>query len=267
MKAYMSFFRIRFLGGLQYRIAALAGVATQLAWGGLYVLLYQAFYEADAAAFPMTFQEVTDYNWLRQAFLALLFVWMLDRETLESISSGAVAYEVVRPTDLYVMWFTKNVAMRMSRAVLRCVPVLLFAFLLPTPYGLSLPAGIEGFIGFLVTLLLAMGNVVAFVMLLYVASFFTMNPTGLRVLLLSLTEFLSGGLIPLPFMPPVVRKILEFSPFGAMMNMPLRAYSGNLSGLELWTGIALQVFWLLVMAGGGRLWMGRALRRLQVQGG
>jgi len=267
MKAYGSFFRIRFLGGLQYRVAALAGIATQFVWGGLYILLYKAFYEADAAAFPMTFQQVVDYNWLRQAFLTLLFVWMLDRETLESISSGAVAYEVVRPTDLYFMWFTKNVAMRLSRAVLRCFPVLIVAFLLPAPYGLSLPAGAAGLIGFLVTLALALGNVVAFGMLLYVASFFTMNPTGLRVLMLSLTEFLTGGLIPLPFMPPLLRKILELSPFGAMMNMPLRAYSGSLAGPELWTGIALQVFWLIVMAGGGRLWMGCALRRLQVQGG
>ena len=90
MKAYGSFFRIRFLGGLQYRAAAIAGMTTQLAWGGLYILLYKAFYEADASAFPMTFSQVVDYNWLRQAFLTLLFVWMLDRETLETISSGVI---------------------------------------------------------------------------------------------------------------------------------------------------------------------------------
>ena len=35
MKAYLSFFRIRFLAGLQYRTAAWAGIATQFAWGGM----------------------------------------------------------------------------------------------------------------------------------------------------------------------------------------------------------------------------------------
>lgn len=39
MKKYLSFFRIRFLCGLQYRAAALAGVVTQFAWGGMNVLL------------------------------------------------------------------------------------------------------------------------------------------------------------------------------------------------------------------------------------
>ena len=48
-KQYATLFRVRFLTGLQYRAAALAGIATQFAWGGLMVLLYafplQARYE------------------------------------------------------------------------------------------------------------------------------------------------------------------------------------------------------------------------------
>ena len=32
MKKYLSFFRLRFITGLQYRTAALAGIATQFFW-------------------------------------------------------------------------------------------------------------------------------------------------------------------------------------------------------------------------------------------
>ena len=42
-RQYTTLFRVRFLAGLQYRAAALAGIATQFAWGGLMVLLYRAF--------------------------------------------------------------------------------------------------------------------------------------------------------------------------------------------------------------------------------
>ncbi len=267
MKAYLSFFRIRFLGGIQYRSAAAAGIATQLAWGGLYVLLYKAFYEANPAAFPMTLSQSVDYSWLRQAFLTILFVWIVDGEILSAIVNGEVAYEMVRPTDLYTMWFTKNVATRLSRLVLRCGPVLLVAFLLPPPYGLSLPVSVGAFAAFLVTTALAMGNAVAYVMLLYVFSFFTVSPMGLRMLMMSLTEFLAGGIVPLPFMPPVLQKILAFSPFGAMMNVPLRVYSGHIAGQELWISMALQVFWLIAMVLMGRGFMRRACRKLQIQGG
>ncbi|MBQ4606529.1 MAG: hypothetical protein IJB15_07465, partial [Clostridia bacterium] len=53
LRKYCTYFRIRFTSGLQYRAAAMAGVATQFAWGFLTVLLYKAFWEADPDAFPM----------------------------------------------------------------------------------------------------------------------------------------------------------------------------------------------------------------------
>lgn len=68
MKKYLSFFRLRFTLGLQYRTAALAGICTQFAWGFLDIMVYRAFYETDAAAFPMTFQATASYIWLQQAF-------------------------------------------------------------------------------------------------------------------------------------------------------------------------------------------------------
>jgi len=56
-------------------------------------------------------------------------------------------------------------------------------------------------------------------------------------------------------------------PFAAMQNMPLRIYSGNISGTDALTGIALQIFWLAVLLLIGRLMMNRALKRVIVQGG
>ena len=44
MKQYLTFFKMRFIAGLQYRVAALAGMSTQIVWGFMEVLLYRAFY-------------------------------------------------------------------------------------------------------------------------------------------------------------------------------------------------------------------------------
>ena len=67
MKKYLSFFRMRFLMGLQYRAAAAAGVVTQFTWGFMELLVFRAFYQADASAFPMRFEAVASYIWLQQA--------------------------------------------------------------------------------------------------------------------------------------------------------------------------------------------------------
>ena len=55
MKKYLSFFRLRFTMGLQYRAAALGGITTQFAWGFMEIMIFAAFYRADAGAFPMSF--------------------------------------------------------------------------------------------------------------------------------------------------------------------------------------------------------------------
>ena len=75
MKKYWSFFRIRFIHGLQYRAAALSGMVTQFFWGIMQILLFHAFYEASPDSFPMDFQAFSTYIWLQQAFLALFMTW------------------------------------------------------------------------------------------------------------------------------------------------------------------------------------------------
>ena len=51
MKKYLSFFRIRFIAGLQYRAAAWAGISTQFAWGAMTLLMYRAFIKPQKTLF------------------------------------------------------------------------------------------------------------------------------------------------------------------------------------------------------------------------
>lgn len=267
MKKYASFFRLRFVMGLAYRAAALAGVVTQFAWGFLEIMVFRAFYEAEASAFPMTFFATVSYVWLQQAFLAFFMVWMMENEIFDAIVNGDVAYELCRPVDIYWMWFSRSCANRLARAVLRCFPVLLLAVFLPGQYRLSAPKGAGQFLWFVLTLLLGLLVTVAFCMLVYVLAFYTVSAQGLRILFVSCVEFLSGAVIPLPFFPDRLRAVMELLPFAAMQNVPLRAYSGDLTGAALWRAVALQVFWLAALAAAGKLLCRRAVKRVVVQGG
>lgn len=267
MKKYLSFFRIRFLNALQYRAAALAGMVTQFFWGGMLLLLFAAFYRSDPDSFPMGFSELASYIWLQQAFLSMLNSWAFENDIFEAISTGNIAYELCRPMGLYGQWFLKASANRMARAALRCVPVLIFAFLLPAPYGLTLPPDIGAGLLFVLSLFLALGVVVAFTMVIYIITFYTISPTGVRMAATSAAELLSGSLLPLPFFPDGLRQAAELLPFASMQNVPLRVYSGELSGQAAAWSVGLQIFWLAALVGLGLWMMNRALRRVVVQGG
>ena len=267
MKKYLSFFHLRFSMGLQYRVAALAGIITQFFWEFMEIMIFSAFYRADAAAFPMSLSATASYIWMQQAFLAFFAAWMMEGEIFDSIVNGNIAYELCRPIDIYNMWFARSLANRMSRAVLRCFPILLVAAFLPAPYGLSAPASGLYFFLFLATLLLGLAVTVSFCVFIYVLTFFTISPQGLRMLFLSSVEFFAGAVIPLPFFPEKVQKIMELLPFAAMQNVPLRIYSGSMSGAEMKKAILLQIFWLIVVTAAGKLLCRVALKKVVVQGG
>ena len=267
MKQYLSFFRIRFLAGLQYRAAAWAGIATQFAWGGMLILMYRAFYENGANSFPMTFQELSSYIWMQQALLAMFMLWFYDNDIFDSITSGGVAYELCRPCDLYNMWFVKNMAIRLSKVVLRCVPILVITAFLPEPYGVGLPASLSAGLLFPVSLILGFLVLIAFSMLVYISAFYTISPMGIRILAASVSEFFAGSLIPIPFFPQWLQNVMNVLPFASVQSTPFLIYTGYLPTDEALWRIMVQLLWLVVLVFVGRLLMKRALKRVVVQGG
>lgn len=267
MKKYFSFFRLRFTMGLQYRAAAWAGVITQFFWGAMEIMVFVAFYRTDASAFPMTLQETVSYVWLQQAFLALFAAWMMDNEIFESIMSGDIAYELCRPINIYNMWFSRGAALRTSRAVLRCFPILAVAAFVPKPYGLVAPESGMAFVWFIVTIIMGLLVMVAFFNIVYVLTFFTVSPRGIRILVMSCMEFFTGAIIPLPFFPDKLAKIMEILPFASMQNVPLRIYSGNIAGREMVNTIILQVVWLIILVCVGKSLCRIAEKKICIQGG
>lgn len=261
MRAYISIFRVYFISTLQYRSAAFAGILTQFAWGSMLVLMFTAFFEANPDAFPMGLSQVTDYIWLQQAFLNLFALWMFDQTIFSSVTDGLVSYELVRPIHLYNNWFTKNLAMRTARTVLRCLPPLIIALMIPEPYGLSMS---NQFSLFIITLSLSVLLVIAFLMLIYISTFYLLSSTGIRTLVMTLGNFLTGGIIPIPFLPKAWQTVIEWTPFGLMQNIPLRIYSGDLTDSRL---VILQVLWLIILVVIGKLFMNHALSRVVIQGG
>jgi len=267
MRKYTSFFRIRFLAGLQYRAAAWAGIATQFAWGGMNLLMYRAFYQTGANNFPMTFRELSGYIWMQQAFLAMYMTWFFDNDIFESITSGSISYELCRPCDLYTMWFVKNMSIRLSRVVLRCLPILLFAACLPAPYGLRLPPNLEAALLFPVSMILGFLVLIAFSMLIYISAFYTISPMGIRILTTSIMEFFAGALIPIPFFPEWMQKIMYALPFASMQSTPFLIYTGHLELHLALQSIGTQLIWLIALLLIGTLWMKKALKKVVVLGG
>lgn len=267
MNKYYCFFKLRFATGMQYRMASVTALTTQLLWGVMECLAYRAIAEASGNSLPMDYSSIVTYIWLKEALLVLFNTWAADNDLFSMITSGDIAYELCRPVSIYSMWFSRMTGARIAEAIMRCIPVLFCAFLMPRPYKMTLPVSCASFLLFLLTLFLALGITVMFCMIVYMLCFFTISPQGWRMVLTGAVEFLSGNIIPLPFFPKKYSFLLEFSPFTYMQNIPFRIYSGDLAGAEMYSCIAKQFFWLAALWFIGIALWKLAEKRIVLQGG
>jgi ABC-2 type transport system permease protein len=271
MKPYAAIVAARFKMLLQYRAAAFAGIATQFFWGAIKVMLFVAFFEASTSPQPMTLSQVLVYIWLGQALLALL-PWNVDTEIAEQVRSGAVAYELLRPLDLYAFWFARTLAFRAAPTLLRMVPMLAVAYVgLPLigldAWALPLPASAAAGALFGVSLLATLVLSTAITMVMHIALMWTVSGEGFNRLMPGVVPLLAGLVVPLPLFPEWLQPILYWQPFKGLADVPFRIYSGHIDGAQSGVEIALQFGWCALIVGFGIALLRRAGRRLVVQGG
>jgi len=267
MKSYLSYFKLKFKIGLQYRAAAIAGISTQLFFGIVYILVYLAFYESDISNIPMPLDQLISYLWLVQAFFSIVYLWYKDKDIINLIKTGNIAYELCRPQDVYMMWFSKIYGERLANLALRCFPVLLFAILLPKPYNLNLKIPLIRFMLFIVIILLSTILMTLIVLLYHVICLFTLDEKGIVNIFMVISDILSGFVIPLPFFPVLFQKLAYILPFRYVSDFPFRFYVGNISFNEGINGLVLQLLWIIIIYIIGRVLIKKALKKVVVQGG
>ena len=267
MKAYYSYFRLKFMTGLQYRSAAWAGIATQFFFGFVYIMVYDAFYQSGNASTPMTISQLITYVWLNQAFFALINQFYKDPELFQLVRSGNLSYELSRPKNLYFMWYFKLLGQRLANVVMRFFPLVLVVSFLPKPYNMSLPGSFSIFLVFFLSLVVGAFLVTALSVLYPILTLLTLNEKGIVNIVIVIADLLSGVGVPVVFFPLFLKKISFFLPFQYISDLPFRIYVGNISIESGFYGILIQFIWLILLILLGLWMMRKNLKRIVVQGG
>lgn len=256
---------------LQYRAAAFAGFATQLFWGAIRLMIFAAFFAAATEPQPMNMTQVIAYVWLGQALLGML-PWNVDADFREQVRDGTVAYDLLRPLDLYAYWFGRTLAVRIAAPTLRGIPMVLFAMVLLPVVGLDdwalvPPASVVAFVGFIASLVAAALLATSVTLLAHLSLLWTISGIGMDRILTVLVTIFSGLVVPLPLFPDWLQPFLNWQPFRGLADVPYRIYSGNIPPAEIAGELAFTLVWTLALVLLGRLILVRGVRRMVVQGG
>ena len=248
MKIYFSLFKLRFINGLQYRAAALAGISTQFFFGFVFISVYIAFFESNNTSnSPMELSQIISYLWLNQAFLSLIYTWTRDNNLISLIKNGNISYEFVRPINFYKKWFVSLYANRLSNVLLRFPFVVIVALFLPKPYNLLLPKSFNMLLIFLVLLLIGSLIVNSFTIIIHLMTFYTIDEKGIVALFMVISEIFAGGTVPLALFPKYLRFVANILPFKYTCDLPFMAYVGGVSISSSLFYILTGLIWLIIL--------------------
>ena len=183
----------------------------------------------------------------------------------------SVAYELLRPVDLYAFWFARTIAFKTSDTLLRALPLFVVAvWVLPwlglEEWALSFPTVVSG-LWFAVSMIATVLLSCAIIMLYQIALFWLISGRGLQALMLGSMNVFSGMIVPLPLYPDWFQGFLEWQPFRGLADVPFRIYSGDIPPDAAFGEVTFQFGWVVVLVVFGYGLLRRAQSKLVVQGG
>lgn len=258
MRAYGQLALAGFRRYSTYRQAMFAGLAANTTFG----LLRTAVMVAVVGAAPKAGYDVpaaVAYVWVGQGLMAFTQLWG-DNQLAERVRSGDVVVDLYRPWHLQAALLAEDVGRAGYSVLVRFVPpvvvgALVFPFRWPEPAAwpvFALSAALALAVSFGVRFLLNAGT------------FWLLDNRGVMSMWAVTSSVLCGLAVPLAFFPDWARALLWATPFPAIIQGPVDVWVGH--GPQ-WTTLAHQAFWAVALLAAGHVVLGRAVRKVVVQGG
>ncbi|MFN2459280.1 MAG: ABC transporter permease [Candidatus Velthaea sp.] len=244
-----------------YRFEVFTAIGSFLVRVYLVRMVWTALYARNAAPNDLPLHAIITYS-----TVALLMGLVLDidqtRLLHDKLHDGSIATDFMKPINVPFYFFSDGTGEVIFHAAL-IVPALLLSLLLvhidvPAPGALAtffVSFFLGYFVGFFINFML---NCIAF---------WTLEISAVQLIFTWVTDLLGGQLFPLVLFPAVVQNVIFALPFAAMYSTPLLIYVGAIKPDRYGSALALQVVWLVVLAGVSWVLWRAGSRRVVVQGG
>lgn len=260
---YFEFARIAFLKILAYRLRYFTGIVGYFINVSVYYFIWSAIYGSSTNVAGYNLPQMTTYvaiGWIIRSF----YFNNVDRDMAAEVSEGKIAINLIKPVDPQLMYVSQTAGEACFRALLFTFPIALVLMLV---YPISPPASPGSGLLFVLScifalLIFALLNFMVGTLALHIYSIL-----GVIRAKYAIVEFFSGLLIPITFFPPGLQRVMAFLPFPHVSFTPLQIYLGKYRGAGAWEALGLQLFWVVLLFIGGRMFWKASTRKLSVQGG
>ena len=248
-----------------YPGATAAGLFTNVFFGFLQAYILLAVYESRDSIGGYDAAAAVTYVWLTQGLLSVVASfgpsWI---ELALRVRSGDIAVDLGRPLDLQRTQLAYDTGRAAYQLLYRAVPPFLLGAVV---FELTVPSDPLVWLGFAVSVALAVVVSFAIRFLVNLLAFWLTDYRGAMLLALSISHLLSGLIVPLAFFPEPWDTVARALPFASMLQLPVDIFVGAASGSEIVAVLAVQAAWAIILLGLGRLVLAAGTQKLVIQGG
>ena len=263
MSRYLAITRGGFMLGMVYRFTFIFTVLGNIIYLGVAYYLWSSIFTHADVIRGMTFNETFLYVGLGSSVFVLLKTytdWFIHGD----IREGTIANYLIKPVEVGMYYMFASMGLFLFNLVVITIPTfLLLAFVFNVQFTIG-----PGLLIFPISIFLAYLITFSIDYFVGLFGFYTESVWGLSITKEIIITVLSGALIPLQFFPEAIRKVLFYLPFQAMFHTPITMVTRPNQEWDVFIQmIGVQVFWVVAIFIGARIFYNQAVKVLRISGG
>ncbi|AIG24955.1 hypothetical protein EGH10_06880 [Brevibacillus laterosporus] len=266
-RKYIHTFQLGIQTAVEYRANFVLGIVGSVFSITILTYLWTAIFDSQSpgsTVFGYTFQEMITYT-LIAAVTAKIIQAGFEYDVAEDIKEGGLNKFIIRPIGYLPYKIYSFLGSKLIYIVVSFCLIFLILFVLNRLIQVEINLVNIGY--FLITLLLALVlNFFIFFSITTIA-FWLENVSYIFEAPKILLVILSGGIFPLDVFDDTILSFLNYLPFKYTVNYPVDVLIGKYQGIELVTGMGLQVFWIIAFAVLSKLLWGIGIKKYIAIGG
>ncbi|MEU6232052.1 ABC-2 family transporter protein [Kitasatospora sp. NPDC047058] len=265
-RLYLAVARGAFRRYSTYRAATLAGVFTNTVFGFILAYTFLALWQARPGLGGYDTAQAVTYIWISQGLLVAVAVFGggFQDDLQERFRKGDIVVDLYRPVDFQGWWLATDLGRAAFQLLSRGVLPLVAGSLV---FDIRLPHDPSVWAAFLLSALLAVVVSFGLRFLVSLTGFWLQDAEGIRSVMVVVSMFLSGMLLPLGLFPGWLGEVAPVLPWAALIQIPTDVLLERRTGAGLVGVLGLQVLWAVLLLAAGRGVQLLATRKVVVQGG
>lgn len=230
---------------LEYKSRSFVWFLVTLFDASVYLLFWRGALAGGGTSVPWSQSQVLSYYLLLIVAGTFLHVHIEEEVAFEDIQYGRLSQYLTRPFSYFGFKFFQELPWRTIQGIFGVVAMLVVS----RWYGGITLVSQSMLVPLVVAIILA-GYVLSFIykMIVGVLAFWTVDFRGVGNLETIVFVLFAGFLVPLHFLPDMLRAFALVFPLAYILYYPILAVQGSLSFSELWGVLAMQLVWIGVLS-------------------